>query len=98
MHADQHLVAGDLGLADVPELEHIRRAVAVLDDRLHALLLAEGAGPAGIGAALTMHPRSRGEAGLAAARPDRAFGFLPRMFWAIDVFSPSRGMIIHAAT
>jgi hypothetical protein len=45
-----------------------------------------------------MHPRSRGEAGLAAARPDRAFGFLPRMFWAIDVFSPSRGMIIHAAT
>jgi hypothetical protein len=43
MHADQYLVACDLGFADVPELEHIRRAVAVLDDRLHALLLAEQA-------------------------------------------------------
>jgi hypothetical protein len=39
MHLDQHLVAGDLGLADVPELERIRRAVGVLDDRLHGLLL-----------------------------------------------------------
>jgi hypothetical protein len=41
VHAYPHLAAGDLGLADVPELERIRRAVAVLDDRFHTLFLAE---------------------------------------------------------
>jgi hypothetical protein len=39
MHADQYLVGGDLGLAYIPELERIRRALAVLDERFHAFLL-----------------------------------------------------------
>ena len=30
-------------------------------------------------------------------QPDQAFCFLSTMFWAMEVFSPSAGMITHAA-
>ena len=37
-HADEHLIVFGLGLVDVPELEHVGRAVLVLHDGLHRSL------------------------------------------------------------
>jgi hypothetical protein len=53
-HAYQYLAGGYLGRTDVPELEHIRRAVGVLDDRFHALPASWRVGPADIGDAFMM--------------------------------------------
>jgi hypothetical protein len=42
-------------------------------------------------------PGGKAASGSCGGQPDQAFCFLPRMSWAIEVFSPSPGMIIHAA-